>query len=292
MKEINRVFFGEKGITSTSANHLANLAKECMESNRRALEGVGFITSTVRLLNGGEAAILTEGRNEQYLSSVPELLKEIAEMNTFCAWMREAIKAKDEELSLIDNANLCDYFEDLPETPERGIMWNEKDAIATFSIAERMEYYSLEAEAATLGKFIHPDKPFSVARTDMMKCMVQPNKLVGEGVNAMMYHFVPSISSDLVEDYYMQLQQKHRNVEGALNKYKYRIKKLVEEHNLELERKYRDAREVYNMTMQTKGTEFRAWQIEERSKIAALKIVIPEALTKTYEKLKALTTEV
>lgn len=36
MKEINRVFFGEKGITSTSANHLANLAKECMESNRRA----------------------------------------------------------------------------------------------------------------------------------------------------------------------------------------------------------------------------------------------------------------
>lgn len=292
MKEINHVFFGEKGITSTSANHLANLAKECMESNRRALEGVGFITSTVRLLNGGEAAILTEGRNEQYLSSVPELLKEIAEMNTFCAWMREAIKAKDEELSLIDNANLCDYFEDLPETPERGIMWNEKDAIATFSIAERMEYYSLEAEAATLGKFIHPDKPFSVARTDMMKRMVQPNKLVGEGVNAMMYHFVPSISSDLVEDYYMQLQQKHRNVEGALNKYKYRIKKLVEEHNLELERKYRDAREVYNMTMQTKGTEFRAWQIEERSKIAALKIVIPEALTKTYEKLKALTTEV
>lgn len=292
MKEINRVFFGEKGITSTSANHLANLAKECMESNRRALEDVGFITSTVRLLNGGEAAILTEGRNEQYLSSVPELLKEIAEMNTFCAWMREAIKAKDEELSLIDNANLCDYFEDLPETPERGIMWNEKDAIATFSIAERMEYYSLEAEAATLGKFIHPDKPFSVARTDMMKRMVQPNKLVGEGVNAMMYHFVPSISSDLVEDYYMQLQQKHRNVEGALNKYKYRIKKLVEEHNLELERKYRDAREVYNMTMQTKGTEFRAWQIEERSKIAALKIVIPEALTKTYEKLKALTTEV
>ena len=74
MKEINRVFFGEKGITSTSANHLANLAKECMESNRRALEGVGFITSTVRLLSGGQASILTEGRNEQYLSSIPEAL--------------------------------------------------------------------------------------------------------------------------------------------------------------------------------------------------------------------------
>lgn len=118
MKEINRVFFGEKGITSTSANHLANLAKECMESNRRALEGVGFITSTVRLLSGGQASILTEGRNEQYLSSIPELLEEIAEMNTFCAWMREAIKAKDEELSLIDNADLCDSSRIFPKCPK------------------------------------------------------------------------------------------------------------------------------------------------------------------------------
>lgn len=67
MKEINRVFFGEKGITSTSANHLANLAKECMESNRRALEGVGFITSTVRLLNGGEAAYKNESLKGRYL---------------------------------------------------------------------------------------------------------------------------------------------------------------------------------------------------------------------------------
>lgn len=73
----------------------------------------------------------------------------------------------------------------------------------------------------------------------------------------------------------MQLQQKHRNVEGALNKYKYRIKKLVEEHNLELERKYRDASEVYSMTMQAKGTEFRTWQIEERSKIATLIVICP-----------------
>lgn len=47
-------------------------------------------------------------------------------MNTFCAWMREAIKAKDEELSLIDNADLCDYLENLSEVPEGGIMWNEK----------------------------------------------------------------------------------------------------------------------------------------------------------------------
>ena len=34
MKECNKVFFGEKGLTQTSANHLANIAKETVESNR------------------------------------------------------------------------------------------------------------------------------------------------------------------------------------------------------------------------------------------------------------------
>ena len=71
------------------------------EINRRALEGVGFITSTVRLLSGGQASILTEGRNEQYLSSIPELLEEIAEMNTFCAWMREALTKTYEKLKAL-----------------------------------------------------------------------------------------------------------------------------------------------------------------------------------------------
>lgn len=82
-----------------------------------------------------------------------------------------------------------------------------------------MEYYNLEAEAATLGKFIHPDKPFSMARTDMMKRMVQPNKLVGEGVNAMMYHFVPSISSDLVEDCYMPRSHWHTKLFEEMDAY-------------------------------------------------------------------------
>ena len=31
MKKVNEVFFGEHGLTSTSANHLANIAQEKME---------------------------------------------------------------------------------------------------------------------------------------------------------------------------------------------------------------------------------------------------------------------
>ena len=35
MKEKNKIFFGTKGITSTSANHIANIAKEVMKTEYR-----------------------------------------------------------------------------------------------------------------------------------------------------------------------------------------------------------------------------------------------------------------
>lgn len=51
MKECNKVFFGEKGLTQTSANHLANIAKETVESNRQALDSVGFVNVNISLLS-------------------------------------------------------------------------------------------------------------------------------------------------------------------------------------------------------------------------------------------------
>ena len=37
MKKVNEVFFGEHGLTSTSANHLANIAQEKIVSNEAQL---------------------------------------------------------------------------------------------------------------------------------------------------------------------------------------------------------------------------------------------------------------
>lgn len=88
MKECNKVFFGEKGLTQTSANHLANIAKETVESNRQALDSVGFVNVNISLLSGGNSRTVKTGRNEAYLDNVPALLQEVANMNAFCAWIQ------------------------------------------------------------------------------------------------------------------------------------------------------------------------------------------------------------
>ena len=43
----NKVFFGENGLTSTSANHVANLAKEFISSSEKYLNSISFVKTTI-----------------------------------------------------------------------------------------------------------------------------------------------------------------------------------------------------------------------------------------------------
>lgn len=47
MEKVNEVFFSEKGLTSTSASHLADLAQETILGNEAKLKNMSFITAKV-----------------------------------------------------------------------------------------------------------------------------------------------------------------------------------------------------------------------------------------------------
>ena len=44
---------------------------------------------------------ISRGYTEEQLGEVRRLIEEIGAMHAFCAWVREAIKAKEEELELV-----------------------------------------------------------------------------------------------------------------------------------------------------------------------------------------------
>lgn len=114
MKKVNEVFFGEHGLTSTSANHLANIAQEKIVSNEAKLKNLNFVTTTVDIAGSPENSgkVINKGYDEERLSEVRSLLSEIADMNAFCAWIREAIRAKETELN---DATMKNYEEWLKE---------------------------------------------------------------------------------------------------------------------------------------------------------------------------------
>ena len=69
MQKINEVFFGKHGITSTSANHLANIAKELIADNEAKLKNITFVTTTIDIV-GSTASdkTISRGYTEEQLS--------------------------------------------------------------------------------------------------------------------------------------------------------------------------------------------------------------------------------
>ena len=91
-----------------------------------------------------------------------------------------------------------------------------------------------------------------------------------------------------MEDTFFELQKWHRQNERELNKIKFAIKKEVEKKTLERNQQYRQELEDYTQKKQTLFAQYKQWQSQERERISNLKIVVPEALQATYDKLNDL----
>ena len=49
--EIQKIFFGEQGLTETSANHIANVAKEVLRKDENDINSISFVHKQVSLIN-------------------------------------------------------------------------------------------------------------------------------------------------------------------------------------------------------------------------------------------------
>ena len=64
-----------------------------------------FLTTKVDIVGSASESgkTICVGYDENMLAQVHPLLEDTASMNAFCAWMREAVKAKDKELKRVAN---------------------------------------------------------------------------------------------------------------------------------------------------------------------------------------------
>lgn len=112
MKQDN-IYFGPAGMTSASANHVANMAKESIREIADTLDAVTFYNATVCLLSGGRPQQCAIGSSREDLDKVPRSLQAIGEAHALIAWLREAIKARERLLQEVKNMTLEDYCRDV-----------------------------------------------------------------------------------------------------------------------------------------------------------------------------------
>lgn len=285
--EKDKIFFGESGLTTTSANYIANLAKEAYQRMERELSLVKFYSIEIGLLGSNETKSLRKGIDEADLLEIPVNLNLIASYKSLIAWLREAIKAKERLIKEMENLSIGDVCSliglELPEKPKEYKRLSKDDVVASWNIKQRNRYYYLDTICAVIGSYIHPDGTFSEQREALHRILVETNKVEGNGRDMVIYTYTPSVSVDLIEDTFFKLQKHYREYQAELNSIKYSIEVALQEDEREKSTKEKEEYLAFSTKYQEVCKEARLHQTDLLSQAQALKIIIPDSLKPVYE---------
>lgn len=291
------VFFkkeGEEGValTSTSANHIANLAKEYIQGVETQLNNVCFFNVEVALVGSTGKNIIQTGRTSEVLTKLQSMLEGVAQAKSLIAWLREGIKAKENLMKDLQNISLEDWCEEYevvkPVAPTYGHVLTEVEYYASLPIKERNRYYQLETEAAVLGKYIHPDGHLSDARKELKDKLQHPHDVDGKGRDALIYTYTPTVFIVEVDNVFFELQKKHREIQAQLNAMKYSCEQAINESTNKVNTEYMAASQKYQAELEDVLGAFKTWKDEKSQEYSKLKIVIPNSLLGIYNTINSL----
>lgn len=283
---INSSFFGTEGLTLTSANHVANLAKEFTKTNERALNSVSFIETRLTIIGSDTTQPIHSGWTNEYLDNIDENIRVICDAHSLIAWLREAIKAHEKHVKSIEALTLEEYCVEqginLPEEPARTPSITKEEYVETLSIKERNKILMLQAEAAVYGKYIHPEGPFSGARAELMEKLANETEVKGNGRDTLLYHYAPTADAMKVESVFYQLQKKYRAVQAELNGYLHKIDQAVQHDADEKSKVFHDTMVSYRYQLSVLTKDFQSAKMERLEEARKLRIVIPNDLKGIY----------
>ena len=299
---MNNVFFENGFMTSTEAQNICNIAKEAVTNEHERLSAVSFYDTEIASIISPEAFIKTK-ISPNDISWISESLDKIGRYNALNAWLKEAIKAKEEAMDEVDimDVTTLDFYEDYIKPVEPTIGYNsfdEEQVMSEWSADKLNRYYTLNSEAAVIGKYIHDSGAIAKARKDLVNKMANPSTVSGQGRETIVYKYIPSVDTEVVEGIYMNLLAKHRKLNAELNSLKAEIKETINKKNIEASIAFRDKHteweykisEYYSLVKQ-RDAKINEYKISEKERISKLKINVPSSLMDTYKEIKALISE-
>ena len=299
---MNNVFFENGFMTSTEAQNICNIAKEAVTNEHERLSTVSFYDTEIASIISPEAFIKTK-ISPNDISWISESLDKIGRYNALNAWLKEAIKAKEEAMDEVDimDVTTLDFYEDYikPEEPTIGYdSFDEEQVMSEWSADKLNRYYALNSEAAVIGKYIHDSGAIAKARKDLVNKMANPSTVSGQGRETIVFKYIPSVDTEVVEGIYMSLLAKHRKLNAELNSLKAEIKETINKKNIEASIAFRDKHtewehkisEYYSLVKQ-RDAKINEYKISEKERISKLKINVPSSLMDTYKEIKALISE-
>lgn len=282
------VVLKESGLTQTSANHLANVAKEMYEKLDAQLAAIRLQNRDYTLAAGGQVFRIENESAKEELLSVEPALKQIAQLKSFIAYLREGIKAKESPMSdLSRNKHLDKLVKEghrellAPDYPNQVSV---EDVVASLSVEDQAHYFALEARSATYGQYIHPDGVIAKARKEFFRRKKNPAQVSGSGADAEINTDSTTFSAEEVDSTFFALQKMYRRSQAEFNK----LKASLEEQAVS---RTREKLESYQLECKEVKAKRDAAILEYENGIKKLKIAIPESLKEVYEMVNHATSE-
>lgn len=287
--EKDKIFFAEEGLTTTSANHVANLAKEHVQTLNTSIEGIIFYTTKISLLGSDEEKTIHVGSTYVDLEKIQPTLLEIAKCKSLIAWLREAIKAKQRLIKEATNLLSDEIAETLgiepPKVPVKEFVPSEEDIVATWNIKQRNRYYYVETICSTVGTFIHPNGILSKEREVLKNRINEPSEVAGQGRDTVIYTYVPTVSQEQVDEDFFKLQKLYREFQAELNSMKHSIETEIQKIDREVREKYDKEFAEYTNAMKSIDIKIANYRTERIREAQNLKITIPDSLKEIFQKV-------
>ena len=310
MKEC--IFLGEHGVTSTSANYVANVAKEMIRSEQEALDNLDFVTITVAddLYQVKCGRITKRGDNEETLIQMSEKLDRVAKMKSLIGWLREGIKAKEE---LINKVKMMGDHEigyilqiqepyHLTESQRKNDCWDEaggfkfyltkstpteEEYMKQLPEAEQRKIQLLQTKAAVMGKFIHEKGAFGMARKQAFECERNPVTIEKGGMAkpTLFYNRHLEVSKEKIDEVYFSLQNAYREVQQELNALLFKAKELWRKECLRIEEDNKVIMQEYDIASRDYLQAIRQWREARVAEISDYKIIIPQELRELFDEV-------
>lgn len=298
---MNNVFFKDGFLTSTEAQNICNVANEVIARLTESINSVQFYNTSITSIVSSDNEVCA-GRGTTDIAWIQDAIIKIGKYNSLIAWLKEAIKNKEEAIGEISSMRLQEWSEfkyyPNPMSPSRKATVTKEDVIRNLEATELNKYFTLQSKAAAIGKFIHETGSISRAKIMLNKVVAEPNKISGAGRDTVIYRYTPSVKADDVDNMFLSLMSEHRNLNAQLNFIKAKAVEEANKQNIANEQEYQKARTAYSKEYndwldktEDLQSRFNQYIITEKEKISKLKINVPDSLMETYKSIKALLTE-
>lgn len=298
---MNNVFFKDGFLTSTEAQNICNVANELIARLTESINSVQFYNTSITSIVSSDNEVCA-GRGTTDIAWIQDAIIKIGKYNSLIAWLKEAIKNKEEAIGKISSMSLQEWSEfkyyPNPMSPSRKATVTREDVIRNLEATELNKYFTLQSKAAAIGKFIHETGSISRAKIMLNKVVAEPSKVSGAGRDTVVYKYTPSVNVDDVDSMFLSLMSEHRNLNAQLNFIKAKAVEEANRQNIANEQEYQKARTAYSKEYndwldktEDLQSRFNQYIITEKEKISKLKINVPDSLMGTYKSIKALLTE-